>query len=83
MSRNPDYAYISMGMCLYNGGRYREAIDAFKKASRSDRSTRTATQWIRVIRLEIERLEVIADTEAATREQVTSLERRREGLELR
>ena len=74
--RSPDYAYISLGMCLYNLGRLREAIDAFHEAAKSDRSTRTATQWIQIIRAEIKRLEIIADTEAATREQVLRLRER-------
>ena len=74
--RSPDYAYISLGMCLYNVGHYREAIEAFEEAARSNRSTRTASQWIRVVRSEIERLEVIADTEAATREQFRRLRER-------
>ena len=76
--RNPDYAYISLGICLYHLGRLAEAIEALEEAAKTDRSTRSATQWIHIIRSERRRLEIIADTEAATREQQRRVRQRLE-----
>jgi hypothetical protein len=58
--KNPDYAQISFGMCLYNIREYQSALRAFRSAGQSPRSARTANQWINVVRADIQREEQIA-----------------------
>ena len=53
--KSPDYAYITLGMCLYNQHKYSDAKTAFNNAAKTPRSQRTAGQWITVIDQEIER----------------------------
>ncbi len=62
--KNPDYAQISLGMCLYNMHEYQSAIRSFREAAHSRRSERTASQWIRVVKNEIQRNEQISLAEA-------------------
>lgn len=57
--KSPDNAQISLGMCLYNLNQYQDAIKAFQAAAKTERSRRTANQWINVIRADIERLSLI------------------------
>ncbi|MGI9263923.1 MAG: tetratricopeptide repeat protein, partial [Gammaproteobacteria bacterium] len=47
--KSPDNAQISLGMCLYNQRKYREAIAAFREAGKTRRSRRISNQWINVI----------------------------------
>jgi hypothetical protein len=65
-------------MCLYNQQKYRAAINAFREARKTKRSTRIANQWIKVINSDIERNEQIALAEAAARKQQKELAKRRE-----
>jgi tetratricopeptide (TPR) repeat protein len=76
--KSPDNAQISLGMCLYNQQKYRAAINAFREARKTRRSTRIANQWIKVINSDIERNEQIALAEAAARKQQQELAKRRE-----
>lgn len=76
--KSPDNAHISLGMCLYNQQKYSAAINAFREARKTRRSTRIANQWIDVIESDIERNEQIALAEAAARKQIEQLERRRQ-----
>jgi len=75
--KNPDNAHISLGMCLYNQQKYREAIAAFREAGKTARSRRITNQWTRVIESDIERNEQIRLAEAAARKQAEELEERR------
>ncbi len=75
--KSPDNAQISLGMCLYNQKKYRDAITAFREAGKSARSQRIANQWTRVIESDIERDEQIRLAEAAARKQAQELEQRR------
>lgn len=75
--KSPDNAYISLGMCLYNMRQYRQAIEAFQVASRTERSRRVANQWITVIRADMERNEQIRLAEEAARKKRQEIEQRR------
>lgn len=75
--KSPDNAQISLGMCLYNLKEYKNAISAFKKASKTRRSRRVSNQWIRVIESDIERERQIKLAEAAAQKQLKDLEKRR------
>ena len=75
--KNPDNASISLGMCLYNQQKYRDAIDAFREAGKTARSRRISNQWIRVIESDIDRNEQIRLAEAAARKRAQELEERR------
>ncbi len=75
--KSPDNAQISLGMCLYNQRKYRDAIDAFRTAARTPRSRRIANQWISVIESDIERNEQIRLAEAAAQKQQRELAARR------
>lgn len=75
--RSPDNAQISLGMCLYNQKKYREAIAAFREAGKTARSRRVATQWISVIESDIEREEQIRLAENAARKQQEALAKKR------
>jgi hypothetical protein len=68
-------------MCLYNEGKYRDAIAAFRDASKSQRSRRISNQWISVINSDIERNEQIRLAEAAAQRQLRDLEERRKEAE--
>ena len=75
--KNPDYAQISLGMCLYNMHEYQSAIRAFREAAQSRRSERTANQWIRVVKNEIQRNEQISLAEALAEKRQDDLAIRR------
>jgi tetratricopeptide (TPR) repeat protein len=75
--KNPDNVQISLGMCLYNLRRYPDAKAAFRKASETPRSQRTAAQWIRVIDAEVERNRQIRLAEEAARKKRQQLEAKR------
>lgn len=75
--RSPDNAQISLGMCLYNQKKYREAIAAFREASKTQRSRRVSSQWISVIQSDIEREEQIRLAENAARKQQEELAKKR------
>lgn len=72
--KNPDNMQISLGMCLYNLRRYSDAKAAFRKASETPRSVRTADQWIRVIDADIERNRQIKLAEEAARKKRQELD---------
>lgn len=77
-------AQISMGMCLYNLKRYKDAIAAFERAARSEATRRLANQWIDVINADIAREEQIRLAEASAERQRQRLQNRRRqtGLDL-
>ena len=79
--KSPDNAQISLGMCLYNQRKYRDAIAAFREAGKERRSARIAGQWISVIESDIDRNEQIRVAEAAARKQAQELEKRRANTE--
>ncbi|MDA1063615.1 MAG: hypothetical protein O2907_04645 [Proteobacteria bacterium] len=74
--KSPDNAQISLGMCLYNQRKYQAAIDAFQAAARTERSRRVATQWITVIRADIDRNAAIQDAENAARKKRAEIDER-------
>ncbi len=73
----PANAQITLGMCLYNQKQYQDAIEAFRAAARTERTRRTARQWIEVIEADIERDRQIEQAEAAARRQQEQLAQRR------
>ena len=75
--KNPDNAYISLGMCQYNLKQYNNSIASFREASKERRSRRIAGQWISVIESDVQRNEQIRLAEAAARKQAQELEKRR------
>lgn len=72
--KSTDNMQISLGMCLYNLRRYDDAKAAFRKASETPRSARTASQWIRVIDADVERNRQIQLAEEAARKKRRELE---------
>jgi tetratricopeptide (TPR) repeat protein len=80
--KSPDHAQISLGMCLYNLKRYDDAIAAFRVAARTERSRKTARQWIDVIQSDIDRDEQIRLAEVAARRQLEQLEQRRSTIDI-
>ncbi len=78
--KDPDYAWISIGMCLYNVGDYQAAIRAFRSAAETPRSAAVADQWIGIINLEIKRHEHILIAETRTNEQIRALAARRSDM---
>jgi tetratricopeptide (TPR) repeat protein len=75
--KSPDNAQISLGMCQYNLRQYRQAIESFQNAAKTQRSRRVANQWINVIRADIERNEQIRLAEEAARKKRQEIEARR------
>jgi tetratricopeptide (TPR) repeat protein len=75
--KSPDNAQISLGMCLYNEREYQPAIEAFRAAARTERSRRTANQWINVINADVERNRQIRLAEEAARKKRAEIEARR------
>ncbi len=75
--KDPDYAYISLGMCLYNQKKYDAATGAFENARKTSRSRKIADEWIRVIGLDKQRIETIAEVERKAKRQVQLLADRR------
>ena len=75
--KKPEHAYISLGMCLYNLRKYREAMNAFQEAGEVPGTRRTATQWINVVRSDMARNREIEFAEAKAREQIEALQNRR------
>lgn len=75
--KSPDNAQISLGMCLYNQKEYNDAIEAFKAASKSQRSKRISGQWIAVIESDIARNKQIELAEIAAKKQAEDLAKRR------
>jgi tetratricopeptide (TPR) repeat protein len=55
-----DTANIMLGMALFNQEKFGEARTAFERASRDDRSRRTAQQWINYVDSEIQRAELMS-----------------------
>jgi tetratricopeptide (TPR) repeat protein len=80
--KSPDNAQISLGMCLYNQKKYREAIAAFREAGKTNRSRKISNQWIRVIESDIERNEQIRLAEAAAQKQQRELAARRQARDI-
>ena len=58
--KRDDQANIMLGMALFNLQRLTQARRAFERASKSKRSARTATQWIKYVDSEIKRAELMA-----------------------
>jgi tetratricopeptide (TPR) repeat protein len=79
--KSPDNAQISLGMCLYNEKKYRDAIRAFTKAGKVQRSAKVSKQWIRVIESDIARNEQIRLAETAARKRQEELAKRRQSSE--
>lgn len=75
--KSPDNAQISLGMCLYNQKKYQDSINAFTKASKTQRSKKIARQWIAVINSDIERNKQIRLAESAARKRQEELAKRR------
>jgi tetratricopeptide (TPR) repeat protein len=80
--KSPDNAQISLGMCLYNQRKYREAIAAFRVAGKTRRSRNISRQWINVINSDIQRNEQIRLAEAAAQKQQRQLEARRRARDI-
>lgn len=76
--KSEDHAYISLGMCLYNQKKYRDATKAFKAAAKTRRSRRTSNQWIAVINSDLARNEQIRLAEKAARKRQAELVKRRQ-----
>ncbi len=76
--KSEDHANISLGMCLYNQKKYKDAIKAFTAASKVRRSKRLSSQWIAVIRSDIARNEQIRLAENAARKRQEELAKRRQ-----
>jgi tetratricopeptide (TPR) repeat protein len=79
--KNADNAQISLGMCLYNKRQYQAAIEAFRAASKSERSRRMAQQWIRVIEADVERNRQIQLARDAANKKRQEVEARRKSAE--
>jgi tetratricopeptide (TPR) repeat protein len=79
--KNADNAQISLGMCLYNKRQYQAAIEAFRAASRSERSRRMAQQWIRVIEADVERNRQIQLAREAANKKREEVEQRRKSAD--
>ena len=75
--KSPDNAQISLGMCLYNLRQYKQGIEAFRIAARTERSRRVANQWINVINADVERNTQIRLAEEAARKKRQEIEARR------
>ena len=75
--KSPDNAQISLGMCLYNESKYKDAITAFQAAARTERSRRVSNQWITVINADVQRNTAIRDAESAARKKSAEVEARR------
>ena len=80
--KSPDNAQISLGMCLYNQRKYRDAIAAFREAGKTNRSRNISRQWIRVIESDLARNEQIRLAEAAAQKQQRELAERRRAREI-
>lgn len=76
--KRPENAQVSLGMCLYNLREYRASLSAFEKALQHPDTRRLASQWIAVLRNELEREKQLELVEAKTREQQQALRARRE-----
>ena len=79
--KNADNAQISLGMCLYNKRQYQAAIEAFRAASKSERSRRMAQQWIRVIEADVERNRQIQLARDAANKKRQEVEARRKSAD--
>ena len=80
--KSADNAQISLGMCLYNQRKYRDAIAAFREAGKTNRSRNISRQWIRVIESDLARNEQIRLAEAAAQKQQRELAERRGAREI-
>jgi len=80
--KSADNAQISLGMCLYNQKKYRDAITAFREAGKTTRSRNISRQWIGVIESDINRNEQIRLAEAAAQKQQRELADRRRAREI-
>ncbi|MBT8068788.1 MAG: hypothetical protein KJO09_16205 [Gammaproteobacteria bacterium] len=72
-----DNAQLSLGMCLYNLRQYNTAVAAFRQAAKTQRSKRTADQWIKVIQADVERNRQIRLAEEAAQKKRKEIEERR------
>ncbi|MEP4148992.1 MAG: hypothetical protein ABJL54_17375 [Halioglobus sp.] len=59
--KRPDNARLVLGMAYFNVKQYEKARDAFKAASRDERSAKYASQWIKYMDSELERQRSLAD----------------------
>ncbi len=75
--KSPDYAQMSLGMCLYNLHEYVAAIRVFRRAEKTARSASTAKQWIRIANIDIRRDQEIEKAEAQATRRFQDLAARR------
>ena len=80
--KSPDNAQISLGMCLYNQKKYRDAIAAFRDAGKTSRSRKISRQWINVIESDIQRNQQIRLAERAAQKQQRELAARRRARDI-
>jgi TolA-binding protein len=80
--KSPDNAQISLGMCLYNQKKYKDATAAFRAAAKTNRSKKMSGQWIRVIESDLERNKQIRLAEEAARKQQRELNERRRARDI-
>ena len=80
--KSPDHAQVSLGMCLYNQKKYRDAIAAFREAGKTRRSRKISRQWIGVIESDIQRDEQIRLAERAAQKQQRELAARRRARDI-
>jgi tetratricopeptide (TPR) repeat protein len=59
--KRPDTARLVLGMAYFNLKEYDKARDAFKAASRDERSSKYAAQWIKYMDSELERQRSLAE----------------------
>lgn len=59
--KRPDTARLVLGMAYFNDKQYDKAREAFKAASRDERSEKYASQWIKYMDTELERQRSLAE----------------------
>jgi tetratricopeptide (TPR) repeat protein len=59
--KRPDSARLVLGMAYFNDKQYDKAREAFKAASRDERSSKYASQWIKYMDSELERQRSLAE----------------------
>ncbi len=73
------YAYMTLGICLYDARKYFAARTAFYEAAKFERVESQARAWLRTIEMDIKREQQILMVEAQTREHIAELEARQSG----
>ena len=59
--KRPDNARLILGMAYFNTNQYEKAREAFQAASRDERSSKYASQWIKYMDSELERQRALAE----------------------